>query len=129
MSRGLGKVERFALAELRERAEGSSWPYPPPVTVREIAHRRAHDEWLAECGRVCEESHVCCDDESYDPTAAEYESMRRAVASLRRKGLVMYWWWTPGAEGIEEDVRFEAPSRCIALTPEGEDLGAKLSQC
>jgi hypothetical protein len=67
---------------------------------------------------VCEHSHACGDDESYDPTVSEYESMRRAIASLKRAGLVMHWAMTL-------DV---SPRLYVALTREGEDVAAKMAE-
>lgn len=81
MSRGLGKVERYVLAYMGEHGE--------EVEITDIARQRAHDEWLASQGRTCDHTHACCDDESYAPYRAEYESVRRAVRSLERKGLAV----------------------------------------
>src|SRR4029450_9370425 len=81
MSKGLGKVERFVL---------ESWS-----SIDAIASQMSHERWLAEDGLMCTGMRDCCELGPYAvgiPLRAEYESVRRAVRSLERKGPVTTRW-------------------------------------
>lgn len=86
MSRGLVAAERWLLAQLRTSELDE--------TIRGLAQRRNHDIALAGQGRACEYSQACCDGREWDPTVSQYETMRRAVRSLERKGLLETEWRT-----------------------------------
>ncbi len=70
MSRGLGVVQRFVLEELAENYAGPPPGWASVVTLAQVRHQ-----------------HGCNDDPcTHRPTAAELESMRRAVRSLHNGG-------------------------------------------
>jgi hypothetical protein len=93
MSKGLGKVERFVLDELPTGR--TLFGTQAGQSVGGIATQMGHTRWLAENGQECQDTRECCELGPYaidTPWRAEYESVRRAVRSLERKGLVRTHW-------------------------------------
>lgn len=83
MSRGLGKIERLIVMGC-------------PITgVESFALQIDHERWLADNGLSCQNSRECCDDGPYAVGKAwpsTLESVRRALRSLHRKGLIEMEW-------------------------------------
>jgi hypothetical protein len=92
MSKGLGAVERFIMDDLPTGR--TIFGGPQGSSIGMLADRLAHLRQLEEAGETCANTRDCCDlgPYSYPAWPAEYESVRRAVRSLKRKGLVATQW-------------------------------------
>ena len=99
VSRGHGAAQRFVLAQL-----AGSLDLAQPIS--DLAWDWMHYKDACRCG--CTDDSEC----SCEPNANELESIRRAVRSLEREGLVQPYW-----EGGTK-----APYKMVELTAEGRWL-------
>jgi hypothetical protein len=93
MSRGPGKVERRVLQECVQTRYGEM------TGGSGLAIQIDHERWLSDHGLTCTGLRDCCNDGPYavdEPLDSTAESVRRAVRSLRRKGLVNTEWRCDG---------------------------------
>src|SRR5580765_1851601 len=99
MSRGLGKIERVVLGYVAGNRYGE--------TIDGLAGQLVHDDWLARNGKACQHTQECCDVPGWEGSRSDYETVRRAVSSLRRKGLITARWEIyDGNDGLARPVPY-----------------------